>query len=65
MDGTTENTGPNLKGRGTLKYIKDIIADSGHPLLFGKKDKMPTFNDKLTPQQIDLMAKFVIGQKKK
>ena len=65
MDGTTENTGPNLKGRGTLKYVKDTISDSGHPLLYGKKDKMPAFNEKLTPQQIDLMAKFVLGQKKK
>ncbi|HET6283544.1 MAG TPA: c-type cytochrome, partial [Polyangia bacterium] len=65
MDGTTENTGPNLKGRGTLKYVKDIISDSGHPLLYGKKDKMPTFNDKLTPHQIELMAKFVVGLKKK
>ena len=64
LDGTTENTGPNLKDRGTLKWVARVIADSGHPLLFGKKDKMPTFSDKLTPEEIDLMARFVVSLKK-
>lgn len=64
LDGTTENTGPNLKDRGTLKWVASVIADSGHPLLFGKKDKMPTFSDKLTPEEIDLMARFIISLKK-
>jgi ubiquinol-cytochrome c reductase cytochrome b subunit len=64
LDGVTENTGPNLKDRGTLKYVARIIADSGHPLLFGKKDQMPSFSDRLTPEEIDLMARFVISLKK-
>ena len=42
-----------------------VIADAGHPLLFGDRNKMPKFRGKLTPEEIDDLAKFVIGQKGK
>jgi ubiquinol-cytochrome c reductase cytochrome b subunit len=64
LDGVTENTGPNLKDRGTLKWVEKVIADASHPLLFGKKNKMPAFSDKLTPDEINLLARFVLSLKK-
>ena len=65
FDGDGENDGPNLKGRGTQKWVAAVIADAGHPLLFGDRNKMPKFRGKLTPEEIDDLAKFVIGQKGK
>ena len=65
FDGTGENDGPNLKCRGTQKWVAAVIADAGHPLLFGDRNKMPKFRGKLTPEEIDDVAKFVIAQKAK
>jgi ubiquinol-cytochrome c reductase cytochrome b subunit len=64
LDGVSENTGPNLKGRGTLAYITAVIAEAGHPLFFGKKNKMPAFASKLTPSEIHDLAKLVLAQRK-
>ena len=63
FDGTGENDGPNLKGRGTLAWVRAVIADAGHGTLFGEKNKMPKFQNKLTPAEIEDLARFVIGQK--
>jgi len=65
FDGTGENDGPNLKGRGTQKWVAAVIADAGHPLLFGDRNKMPKFKGKLTQEEIDDLAKFVLAQKGK
>ena len=59
FDGDGENDGPNLKGRGTQKWIAAVIADAGHGLLFGDRNKMPKFASKLTPADIADMASFV------
>lgn len=61
-DGTNENTGPNLKGRGTLPYLIDIIADSADRRLYGEKAKMPRFADKLSPDEIAQLARFVLTE---
>jgi ubiquinol-cytochrome c reductase cytochrome b subunit len=65
FDGEGENDGPNLKARGTQKWVAAVIADGGHPLLFGDRNKMPKFRGKLTAQEIDDLARFVIGQRGK
>jgi mono/diheme cytochrome c family protein len=59
-DGSTENTGPNLKGRGTLPYLVDIISDASEPRLFGSRNKMPRFAEKLSPEDIAELARFVL-----
>jgi ubiquinol-cytochrome c reductase cytochrome b subunit len=61
FDGTSENDGPNLEGRGTAKWIAAVIADAGHPLLYGDRNKMPKFKAKLTAAEIEDVAKFVRG----
>jgi ubiquinol-cytochrome c reductase cytochrome b subunit len=60
VDGTSENAGPNLKDRGTFAWVKAVIADAGHPLMFGEKNKMPKFKGKLTEQEIEDLARFVM-----
>jgi ubiquinol-cytochrome c reductase cytochrome b subunit len=64
IDGTSGNTGPNLKGRGSLPYVINVITDASQPTLFNAKNKMPHFAGRLSPQEIETMAKFVIAQKK-
>jgi len=63
LDGEGENAGPNLKGRGTLAWVEAVISDAGQGRLFGEKSKMPRFAGKLTPAEIEEMARFVIAQK--
>jgi ubiquinol-cytochrome c reductase cytochrome b subunit len=63
LDGEGENAGPNLKGRGTLGWTEAVIADAGQGRLFGEKNKMPKFAGKLTPAEIEDLARFVLAQK--
>jgi ubiquinol-cytochrome c reductase cytochrome b subunit len=63
FDGEGENTGPNLKGRGTLAWVKGVISEPGHPLMFGARNKMPRFMNKLTDDEIEDLARFVMAQK--
>jgi len=63
LDGEGENAGPNLGGRGTLAWVEAVISDAGQGRLFGEKNKMPKFAGKLTPAEIEEMARFVIAQK--
>ena len=65
LDGEGENDGPNLKGRGTAKWVAGVIADAGHPLLFTDRNKMPKFRGKLTQEEIDQLATFVLALKGK
>lgn len=64
-DGESANVGPNLKGRGTLSYLVDLIADPSDPRLFGKKNKMPRFAGKLTPEEIADVARFVLTESRR
>ena len=63
LDGEGENAGPNLGKRGTLTWVEAVISDAGQGRLFGEKNKMPKFAGKLTPAEIEDMARFVIAQK--
>ncbi|MFL5308376.1 MAG: cytochrome b N-terminal domain-containing protein [Polyangia bacterium] len=63
FDGDGENAGPNLKGRGTLAWVQAVIADAGQPRLFGDRNKMPKFADKLTASEIEDLARFVLAQR--
>jgi mono/diheme cytochrome c family protein len=63
FDGEGENAGPNLKARGTLAWVEAVISDAGQGRLFGEKNTMPKFAGKLTPAEIEDMARFVIAQK--
>lgn len=62
LDGTSGNTGPNLKGYGTLAYLVDVIADASDERLYGAKNQMPRFANKLTPDEIADLARFVLEE---
>ena len=65
FDGVSGNNGPNLKGRGTLPWVTDVIANAGDNRLFGRKNKMPRFAGKLTPEEIGQLARFVLDEARK
>ena len=65
FDGASENSGPNLKGRGTLAWVTDVIADAGDKHLFGRKNRMPRFAGKLTPEEIGQLARFVLEESRR
>ena len=62
FDGTSGNSGPNLKGYGTLAHVVDVIGDAGDERLYGAKNKMPRFANKLTPDEIAELARFVLSE---
>ena len=65
FDGTSGNTGPNLKGYGTLAYLIDVIGDAGDERLYGVKNKMPRFAGKLTPEEIADLGRFVLAESRR
>ncbi|HJZ86258.1 MAG TPA: cytochrome b N-terminal domain-containing protein [Polyangia bacterium] len=60
-DGQTPGQGPNLSGRGTLEYVKSVIADAGAPMRYGKRSKMPRFAGKLSDAELTALARLVRG----
>lgn len=64
LDGVSGNEGPNLKGRGTLAYLTDLIADPGAERFYGERNRMPSFAGKLTPEEIAELARFVRSLRK-
>lgn len=55
--------GPNLFGRGTKEWVARVIRDSAAKDLFGEYAQMPKFADKLTDEEIELLAEFVVSQR--
>jgi ubiquinol-cytochrome c reductase cytochrome b subunit len=62
IDGTSSGQGPNLGGHGTPDYVRAIIRDASAANLFGKRNRMPKFEGKLTAEQIEALARLVLGQ---
>jgi ubiquinol-cytochrome c reductase cytochrome b subunit len=63
IDGKTDARGPNLRHRGTMDYVRRIITDSSAPVLYGERAKMPKFAGKLSTEQIERLARFVLKQR--
>jgi ubiquinol-cytochrome c reductase cytochrome b subunit len=60
-DGASEGEGPNLGGRGTAGWFAAMIAEPGHVRFFGEKNDMPAFGAKLKPEELTLLADFLVG----
>lgn len=58
-----EGEGPNLFGHGSRAWVQRVIRDSSRPDLFGKAAQMPKFEGKLTDEEIEMLAAFVVGQR--
>lgn len=63
LDGVSGNEGPNLKGRGTLAYLTDLIANPGAERFFGERNRMPSFARRLSPEEIAEVARLVRSQR--
>lgn len=57
-----DGTGPTLAGRGTVAWVARIISDSSQKDLYGDTAEMPKFAGKLTPEQIEALAQFVVAK---
>jgi ubiquinol-cytochrome c reductase cytochrome b subunit len=56
--------GPNLVGRGTKEWVAAVIRDSAAEDLFGDYAEMPKFAEKLSDEEIELLAEFVVSQRR-
>lgn len=62
LDWTTEgDLGPNLARRGSVEMLVEFIADPGHPRWFGEANEMPSFRDKLSPEQRRQLAAYIVS----
>ena len=53
---------PNFAGRGSLAWIKRVIRNSAGPDLYEDSAEMPSFEGKLSDQEIEALAAYVHGQ---
>lgn len=58
-----EGDGPNLAGHGSQAWVARVIRDSAKGDLFGEYAAMPKFADKLSDEDIDALAAFVVKQR--
>ncbi len=58
-----ESSGPALKGRGSVPWLERVIADSSAPDLFIDTAEMPKFEGKLTPEEIEQLARLIDRQR--
>jgi ubiquinol-cytochrome c reductase cytochrome b subunit len=56
--------GPNLFQRGRFDYVVKIIENAARPELYGERSKMPRFMGKLSREQIETLARFVLSQRR-
>ncbi|MCS7306747.1 MAG: cytochrome b N-terminal domain-containing protein [Thermoguttaceae bacterium] len=53
-------SGPELTGYGSLQWLVEITANPASPKFYGSRnDRMPIFEKELSPQQIELIARFI------
>ncbi len=53
---------PNLTGYGSIDWLKSFVADPGAEQHYGgvEKNAMPAFRDRLTEQEIELLARWIV-----
>lgn len=52
---------PTLTGYAGYDWLKKFIEDPGHGEFYGDSNQMPAFQTRLTPEQIDLLVRWMIG----
>lgn len=58
-----EADGPNLLHHGSSAWVARVIRDASQKDLFGESAQMPKFEGKLTDDEVDQLAEFVVGQR--
>ncbi len=63
LHGKGTQSGPELTGYGSLEWLKAIIGNPAHERFYGdKNDGMPIYDKELSPQQIEVVARFIRGE---
>jgi ubiquinol-cytochrome c reductase cytochrome b subunit len=60
VDGSSDSDGPNLGGRGSEAWLRAVLEDASSPNLYGKRNQMPAFRDKLSEAEIAQLAAFML-----
>lgn len=53
---------PVFGGRGTVAWVERVIRDASQKDLYGDASLMPKFEDKLDDEEIEALAKLVVGR---
>lgn len=62
VEGDINNRGyPELTGYGSVAWLKSFITNPGSPRHYDDKNRMPAFGEQLTPQEIELIARWLAG----
>jgi ubiquinol-cytochrome c reductase cytochrome b subunit len=52
---------PTLTGYAGYNWLKGFINNPGHASYYGENNQMPAFETRLTAEQIDLLARWMVG----
>jgi mono/diheme cytochrome c family protein len=58
---STDGTAPVLTGYGGVEWIKHFVSNPAAPECYGEKNAMPAFGERLTPDEIELLARWMAG----
>ena len=50
---------PDINKYLSADWLRDFIADAGHDQFYGSKNRMPAYQDKLTPRELDLLVRWL------
>lgn len=53
--------GPTLFRYGSLAWVKDVVSDPGAAHLYDSMNKMPRFDERLSPKDLDAVVEFVLS----
>ena len=63
-DGTSGGSGvPNLGGRASADWLKQLFVDPGADHLYGKKNQMPRFGSKLSPVETEALVELLRAER--
>lgn len=63
VDPGAEGDGPTMAGRGTSAWVQRVIVEPAAADLYADYSEMPKFGEKLTQEEIEMLAGYVIAQR--
>ncbi len=58
----TDNSGiPELNGLGSHDWLTALITNPGAPQFYGENNQMPAFANKISPQDLELLVRYMTG----
>ncbi len=60
--GDPGDTGPELTGYASAKWLKEFILAPGHKRFYGEDNAMAPFAGKLTDRELDMLVMWMLGR---